>query len=308
MPAQASNTWIAFSTERDGNHEIYAMRSDGTGLRNLTRNPAMDSLATWSPTRRQLAFWSNRNGETAIYAMSPDGSGVRKLITVPLETYGWAWSPDGKSFAFSSERDGDHEIYVTGVDRGRWRNISDHPATLEYGPAWSPDSTRVAFVSNRDGPRRIHAVDADGANAGLLITPGAIEEDPAWSPDGRRLAFLSRRRDLVWKEVWVADVGGANAHNLTLPPDGGQAIDASGPAWSPDGRRVAYASWRRDGPGVNYEIFVTDVARPDPTELTEHPSRDRSPVWFDPRGLAASPLHSRLTTWGWLRHTGGRAR
>ena len=308
VPAQDRNSRIAFSTERDGNYEIYVMRPDGTGLSRLTQNPAMDTLPMWSSTRRRLAFWSARNGEHAIYTMDADGSGVRKLVTVPPGTYGWAWSPDGNSLAFSSERDGDDEIYVMDADGGRWRNISNHAATLEYAPAWSPDGERVAFVSSRDGPRRIYAVDADGGNAELLITPGAVEEDPAWSPDGRRLAFLSRRRDLVWKDVWVADVGGANARNLTLPADGEQESNASKSAWSPDGRQIAYGYYRLGDPNARAEVFTTSVDDPDPRNLTEHPARDWTPVWFNPRGLEASPLHSRLTTWGWPRHTGGRGR
>ena len=49
--AQASGTWIAFSTERDGPAEVYVIRPDGTGLRNLTLHPALDVLPMWSPTR-----------------------------------------------------------------------------------------------------------------------------------------------------------------------------------------------------------------------------------------------------------------
>jgi TolB protein len=307
--AQASGTWIAFSTERDGPAEVYVIRPDGTGLRNLTLHPALDVLPMWSPTRRQLAFWSRRDGEDAIYTMDLDGSNVRKLITVPPETYGWTWSPDGEHFAFSSDQGGDEdEIYVMDSDGGPWRNISKDPATLEYQPAWSPDSRRVAFVSNRDGPRRIYGVDADGRNAELLISPGGVEEYPAWSPDGRQLAFISRRRDLFHKDVWIADLGGANARNLTPPPDDegrfDLTTDAWSPAWSPDGRRIAYIG----DPFGDCDIFITNVEDPNRTRLAAHPARDVSPVWFDPRGLPVSSVNRRAATWGWLKALGRPAR
>jgi Tol biopolymer transport system component len=140
--AQATTGLIAFSTDRDGVSEIYVVRPDGTGLRNLTRSPAREGIAMWSPARRQLAFWSDRDGESGIYTMNADGSGVRKLFTMPPDTYYWAWAPDERNFAFTSRRDGNQDIYVMGFDGGPWRNISDHPATLEYGTAWSPDSRR----------------------------------------------------------------------------------------------------------------------------------------------------------------------
>ena len=286
------------------------MRPDGTGLRNLTRNAADDRMPMWSPGRRRLAFRSNRDGEDAIYTMNTDGSSVRKPFTPPPDIGRLAWAPDGKRFAFASKHDGSRRIYVMDSDGGRQRRITNDVNTLAYGAAWSPDSTRVAFTSSPNGPRMIFWVAADGRilDPTPLVVPAGVEEDPAWSPDGRRVAFLSRRRDWVRKDVWIADIGGANARNLTLPPDGAPERDASEPAWSPDGRRVAYASWRRGIPVFNYELFVTDVANPGPAQLTEHPAHDDSPVWFDPRGLAVLPLHSRPTTWGWLRHTRGRTR
>ena len=308
-PAQASGTWIAFHTVRDGDGEIYVMRPDGTGLRNLTRNPSDDRMPMWSSARRQLAFRSNRNDEDAIYTMNADGSGVRKLLASP-PTSRLAWSPDGERFAFASKRDGNERIYVMDANGGRQRRITNGVDTLAYGVAWSPDSRRVAFTSSRNGPRMIFSAEADGqiVDPTPLVVPAGVEEDPAWSPDGRRVAFLSRRRDWFHKDVWVADIGGANARNLTLRPDGAPERDGSGPSWSPYGRRLAYASWLRGEPVFNYEIFVTDALNPDPTQLTDHPALDLSPVWFDPRGLAVSPLNSRPTTWGWLKGLGARPR
>ena len=302
VPAQDRNSRIAFTSMRDGDREIYVMRPDGTGLRNLTRNPAMDVVPMWSPTRRRLAFWSTRDGDNALYTMKADGSDVRKLLTMPPDTGGrLAWSPDGKRFAFTSKRDGNYRVYVMDADGGGQRRITKDVDTWATGVAWSPDSRRVGFTSNREGPRLIFETAADGQirDPKRLTTVGGVEEYPAWSPDGRRLAFMSRRRDLFHKDVWISDIGGAHARNLMPDPDGERETDADRPAWSPDGRQIAYGS---EFPGgLELDIVIMSVEAPDPTALTEHPARDGNPVWFDPRGLAASPLHSRLTTWGWMK-------
>ena len=60
---------IAFTSNRDGNYEIYVMDADGRNLRNLTHHPAQDNYAAWSPDSRRLAFISNRDGGHDVYVM-----------------------------------------------------------------------------------------------------------------------------------------------------------------------------------------------------------------------------------------------
>ena len=70
---------IAFTSERDGNSEIYIMNADGSDPRRLTHDPAYDAWPTWSPDGSQIAFASNRSGNPDIYVMDADGSNVRQL-------------------------------------------------------------------------------------------------------------------------------------------------------------------------------------------------------------------------------------
>jgi TolB protein len=62
--------WLAFTSNRDGNYEIYLMRPDGTELRNLTQHPALDDHAAWFPDGSGLAFVSTRDGGFDVYRMS----------------------------------------------------------------------------------------------------------------------------------------------------------------------------------------------------------------------------------------------
>lgn len=71
---------IAFFSNRDGNFEIYVMKSDGTSQRNLTNNPARDAGPAWSPDGRKIVFYSNRDGEgEEIYLMNSDGANPVRL-------------------------------------------------------------------------------------------------------------------------------------------------------------------------------------------------------------------------------------
>ena len=80
-PGRPTGRKLAFTSNRDGNPEIYVMNRDGSGLRRMTNNPAIDVSPTWSPTGNQLAWVSDRTGSPKIYIMNADGTGQRKLIS-----------------------------------------------------------------------------------------------------------------------------------------------------------------------------------------------------------------------------------
>ena len=85
---------ITFVSDRDGNDDVYVISVDGSGLRNLTRNPARDGHPAWSPDRRTIGFVSNRGGNRDIYVMNADGSRQRNLTRgIHQQAFGIAWSP-----------------------------------------------------------------------------------------------------------------------------------------------------------------------------------------------------------------------
>jgi len=84
--AQASEkVQIAFSSERDGNYEIYVMDADGNNQRRLTNNPANESGPSWSPDGQKIAFVSTRDGNCEIYVMDADGKNQRNLTNHPAD-------------------------------------------------------------------------------------------------------------------------------------------------------------------------------------------------------------------------------
>jgi Tol biopolymer transport system component len=111
---------IAFTSQRDGNSDIWTVDVDGTHLRNLTsKDLSLDSDPTWSPRGGFIAFGSNRESSSEgggdIYVMRADGSDVQRL-TFGDSAYAPAWSPDDCGIAFNSLRSGTSEIYVMRSD------------------------------------------------------------------------------------------------------------------------------------------------------------------------------------------------
>jgi TolB protein len=141
--------WIALSSTRDGNQEIYVVRPDGKDLKRLTSDPAIDAHPCWSPDGKRIAFATNRWGDLEIAAVHSDGSNLVRLTeSRGLDDYP-AWSPDGKHIAFVCNREGNAEIFTTDPDGKNSTNRTQHPA-IDNFPAWTP-AGELTFISNRDG-------------------------------------------------------------------------------------------------------------------------------------------------------------
>jgi Tol biopolymer transport system component len=193
--------------------DIWVVRSDGRGRRNLTRTPRVAEWSpAWSPDSRLIAYFS-WNGQD-VWVMRPDGTRRRNVTrSAGLDEYP-SWSPDGRRLVFNSYRDGQFEIYATGLDGSRQVNLTRDPATDQW-PAWSPDGLHVAFMSDRDGSPDVFVMRADGSSPkNLTGTTGLEESHPAWLPDGR-LSF-TRHGETGPIEMWAVDPDGGNQQRLGI--------------------------------------------------------------------------------------------
>jgi TolB protein len=182
LPAfSPDGTRVAFTSNRDGNPEIYVMNRDGSDVRRLTDNPAIDSTPTWSPTGTQIAFTSDRTGSGSpqIYVIGVDGTGLRRIS---FESYADrpTWSPPPyNEIAFSARTGPGHDIKILNIASGETRQITFGEGTNE-SPAWSPNGRHLSFSSTRAGRVQIFTVDRDGRNV-RQITRDGNNWTPNWS-------------------------------------------------------------------------------------------------------------------------------
>ena len=271
---------IVFVSWRDGNGEVYAMDADGSSPRNLTRNPAKDVRPAWSPEGRRIAFVSRRDGNSEVYVMKADGSGKRNLTRDPASDDYPTWSPDGRRIAFLRGRLHSNRVpglgvhrwylyhlYVVNADGSGLRRLTLNP-TGTYQLVWSPDGRTIYFG------RYLVRTDGSGARRLPYIPLTAV-----WSPDGRRIAFRGDLRNPLLRqidpgyynsEIYVMNADGSGLRRLTH----NAAYDAE-PAWSPDGRKIAFRSTRNG----NREIYVMNADGSGKRNLTRHPAQDSSPSW-----------------------------
>lgn len=257
-----TNGRIIFTSDRDGDSEIYAMFPDGSGQTNVTNHAGDDGYPAWSPDGTRIVFTSFRDGNAEVYVMNADGSDQTNLTNDPAGDGYAVWSPDGTKIAFASNRDGDGEIWVMDADGSNPVKLTDN-TDREVEPTWSPDGTKIAFTSNRDGNDDIFVMDANGGNQTNLTNTADGEDHADWSPDGTRIAYTYW--DVGVGDIYVMDPNGDNKTNLTNSP----SISNYEPAWSPDGTKIL--SSRLPGPGP-CEIVVMNADGSGMTNLTK--SRD----------------------------------
>jgi len=263
------------------------MNRDGSNQTNITRAPAVDSAAAFSPDGQRIAFVTTRDGNPEIYTMNVDGSDIIRLTDDAASDYAPAFSPDGRTIAFVTTRDGNPEIYTMAADGSGANRLTDN-ATSDSDPAFSPDGQRIAFV--RTPPpspfpgrpvNEIFTMASDGSNL-TRLTDKTADADPTYSPDGLRIAFSRNVFRHFQLHTMTAD--GSDQTNITASTGScGQFIDELGPAFSPDGERIAFASNREDlaGPcfSPNFEIYTGAPDGSDVTRLTNNAASDSQPDW-----------------------------
>ena len=185
--------------------------------------------------------------------------------------------------AISSERNGifdfengNSDIYLIRTDGSERIQLTTAPGN-DFSPAWSPDGRQLIFRTTRDNNDEIYIMNADGSEQINLSRSITTEErSPDWSPDGQRITLASLQGEIL--DIFVLPVNLKKTDgiqtdwiNLTGDSLGGDEY----PAWSPDGTKIAFHSYR-DG---NWEIYVMNADGSEQTRLTYNPGEDTHPNW-----------------------------
>jgi len=196
--------WVVFYSRDQPEGDVYICRPDGTGLRQLTSDAAVDRVPRWSPDGTWVAFFSERGGQLQIWKIrGADGSDLQQMTpsgSIPV------WSPDGARLATAKAfPSADRVAMVFDANRVAADQTPEslptpsEPLGRFIPISWSPDGTRLAGqlgFSDRGGIGIVLYAFASKTYERLTD----FGEWPAWFGDSRRLLFVSKGR-----EFWVMD-------------------------------------------------------------------------------------------------------
>ena len=265
--------------------DLCMINPDGTGFVQLTTDGTGDAEPKISPTGREIAW---RHDITEIWVMDTEGGNRRHVTADYVAAFNSpSWSPDGDRLVMGCNnpqnltQDGLCFINTNGSGF-EFYAINDLDAA---GVEWSPDGKNVLFTVETVGVNEdVFVLNLDTGNYENITQTDAKYEHAAWSPDGSKIAFVGAPPDDE-----VNDTNSLSDLFLINPDGTGRAFlfepkygaNATNPAWSPDGSRIAFFCSHSDI-GAD-EMCIVDANDGDLIDVLSAPG---DPVFF---GIGAGP-------------------
>lgn len=242
---------IAFAREGD----VYVMRADGSGQKQLTTGSAIDSRPLISPNGHVVVFQRQTAADAPrdLFTVSANGGSPHALSASPADEHEASFSPDGRTIAFvrTSEAAGssNDDIYTVRPSGAKLRRLTHTLSVDEYAPNVLKETIVYSRGENSEGPSAyadVYRMDMAGKHVKKVIAGAGSAYVEDVTGNGRTILF---RRD---QGLWVKQIGG-KGRKLSDLPDNAKVNSV----FSSDGKQVATFTETPEG---QQSLSVIDVA------------------------------------------------
>jgi hypothetical protein len=240
----------------DGEHIFFSNKGQlytlpkGGGRPELYDTGTLNNLGAnngFSPDKRQLAVsYYVREHQSLIYVIPVEG-GEPKLLTPQVSSWWHSWSPDGTTILFSALRNDNLDVYSIPARGGAETRLTTQPG-IDDAPEFSPDGQTIYFNSDQSGSSQIWRMKPDGGSQEQMTFDSYNNWFPHVSPDGKWIVFLSYEKEVKGHPanqdvlLRLLPTTGGDIDVLAKLFGGQGTFDVN--SWSPDGKNLAFISYR----------------------------------------------------------------
>ncbi|MDT8435251.1 MAG: S9 family peptidase, partial [Gemmatimonadota bacterium] len=270
--------------ENGGSSDLWLRPVAGGEPHRLTEREGSKSGAAWRPDGEWIGFLAATDDGRQWFEVRPDGSGLRQVTVVPGGIANVRYAPDGRHLAFTRDVKLDPtpaDIYPD-LPEANARIIDD--LMYRHWDAWHDYAWSHLFVAPYEEGSIGEPVDLmPGERHDTPLAPFGGVEQIAWHPDGRRIAYTAKKLTgaayavSTNSSIYLVDIATGTTTDL-VPDNPGYDVE---PAFSPDGRRMAWLSMARDGYEADRNrLFVLDLESGERTDLSAGYDNDlHGPAW-----------------------------
>lgn len=230
--------------------DLWMKTKDGS-IEQLTNDPFVQIMPTWSPDGKFLAYSSDKDGSFAIWIKELANGEERKILTTGASVSGMSWSPDGSTLAFTESfgpRGG--QLNLVTIESGDKSSLGERLGSSVGTPTWSPDGRTIALTAlnpystlYREGVNSImlFPVNGDPQRPQKALEHWSFgvrgNDGPVWSPDGKSMAIIAK--GVLWL-LPVDQNGDATGEPTKLTEELSDV-----PSWSGDSKQLLYLATNR---------------------------------------------------------------
>ncbi|OGW07869.1 MAG: hypothetical protein A2W77_03670 [Nitrospinae bacterium RIFCSPLOWO2_12_39_16] len=252
-------------------YDIWVMNSNGSEARKVTNGIEVISYPAWHSDGKEIAFVVKGDSGPEIRLLSLDKRGQSPQAVVSI----WdTEKPNPVMFPFTKEGEKEEftpqeiakmkELFpniklgmggLTPFTKGETIDVPYPLNEFLYRVDYSATGDRIIFESNKTGNIDIWSVRRDGTELNRITKKDGPHLNPVFSPDNKKIAYARRKLDLssyneVNYNIWIADAETGEE----MPINGEEQTDWN-PAFSPDGKKIAYVT-NRSGEFKHYNIWM----------------------------------------------------